>query len=190
MDRPSRGIAHWQVKLNGQKGALLASLFHVNADGQFDVQNLTFFGSLLYPGRDTCRSKWQVQNTGTPKRIDHDRIFLRLLQSLDLSGLSPDPAYGRRNRRDGALAPDSGDRDISDDVVLRDLCEQCALDPAAFLAGIADPGIKAQLKANTEELVRRGGFGSPTMFIGDDMYFGNDRLALVRAAALRQKAAQ
>lgn len=84
----------------------------------------------------------------------------------------------------------SGDRDIADDAVLRDLCEQCGLDPAAFLAGIADPDIKHQLKANTEELVRRGGFGSPTMFIGDDMYFGNDRLSLVRAAALRQKAAQ
>jgi 2-hydroxychromene-2-carboxylate isomerase len=84
----------------------------------------------------------------------------------------------------------SDDRDISDGAILRDLCHQCGLDPVAFLAGIADPGIKNQLKANTEELVRRGGFGSPTMFIGDDMYFGNDRLALVRAAALRQKSAR
>ena len=83
----------------------------------------------------------------------------------------------------------SDDRDISDDAVLDDLCQQCALDAAAFRAGIADPAIKEQLQANTGELVRRGGFGSPTMFIGDDMYFGNDRLALVRAAALRQKAA-
>ncbi|MEO8542431.1 MAG: 2-hydroxychromene-2-carboxylate isomerase [Burkholderiaceae bacterium] len=80
------------------------------------------------------------------------------------------------------------DRDISDDAVLRELCKQCALEPSALLAGITEGNIKNQLKANTEELVRRGGFGSPTMFIGDDMYFGNDRLELVRAAALRQKA--
>jgi 2-hydroxychromene-2-carboxylate isomerase len=42
---------------------------------------------------------------------------------------------------------------------------------------------KARLRANTDELMRRGGFGSPTMFVdGDDMYFGNDRLPLIREA--------
>ena len=43
--------------------------------------------------------------------------------------------------------------------------------------------MKDRLRANTEELIERGGFGSPTMFVnGDDMYFGNDRLPLVEAA--------
>ncbi len=43
--------------------------------------------------------------------------------------------------------------------------------------------IKATLRANTDELIARGGFGSPTIFINtDDMYFGNDRLPLVEAA--------
>ena len=79
-----------------------------------------------------------------------------------------------------------GDRDISQDDVLADLCRQVGVDPAATLAGIARQDIKDQLKANTEEVIRRGGFGSPTMFVdGDDMYFGNDRLPLVRAALLR-----
>ena len=45
--------------------------------------------------------------------------------------------------------------------------------------------IKEQLKANTDEVMRRGGFGSPTMYLGDDMYFGNDRLSLLRDAVLR-----
>ncbi len=54
------------------------------------------------------------------------------------------------------------------------------------MAGIARQDIKDQLKANTEELIRRGGFGSPTLFVnGEDMYFGNDRLPLVRDALLR-----
>ena len=35
---------------------------------------------------------------------------------------------------------------------------------------------------NTDELIARGGFGSPTLFVGDKMFFGNDRLPLVRAA--------
>lgn len=79
-----------------------------------------------------------------------------------------------------------GDEDISQDEVLAAVCERCGIDGAAFLAGIAQPAIKDLLRANTEELIRRGGFGSPTMFVnGSDMYFGNDRLPLVRAAVLR-----
>jgi 2-hydroxychromene-2-carboxylate isomerase len=76
----------------------------------------------------------------------------------------------------------SDDLDISQDTVLSDLCEQVGVDPGGFFAAIADPAIKDQLKANTEQAMARGAFGSPTIFLGDDMYFGNDRLPLVRAA--------
>ena len=80
------------------------------------------------------------------------------------------------------------DLDISKDAVLSQLCGQCGVDAHAFLAGIARQDIKDRLKDNTEELIGRGGFGSPTMFLGgDDMYFGNDRLPLVRAALARAK---
>jgi 2-hydroxychromene-2-carboxylate isomerase len=44
------------------------------------------------------------------------------------------------------------------------------------------------LRAITQELIDRGGFGSPTMFVdGDDMYFGNDRMPLIRDAVLRRR---
>ena len=79
------------------------------------------------------------------------------------------------------------EQDISQDAVLLTICQQLGIDGAAFLAGIADAAIKAQLKANTEEVMARGGFGSPTLFVGDDMYFGNDRLSLVKQAVLRQR---
>lgn len=79
------------------------------------------------------------------------------------------------------------DQDISQDAVLADVCARCGIDAPAFFAGIAQDDIKAQLKANTEELIRRGGFGSPTIFVnGDDMYFGNDRLPLLREALRRR----
>jgi 2-hydroxychromene-2-carboxylate isomerase len=69
---------------------------------------------------------------------------------------------------------------------LADACERAGVPAAALFAGIARQEIKDQLKANTDELIRRGGFGSPTMFVGgDDLYFGNDRLPLVREALLR-----
>ncbi len=84
----------------------------------------------------------------------------------------------------------SREEDISDDAVLARICLACGIEPAAFQAAIQSAPIKQQLKDNTEELIRRGGFGSPTIFIGDDMYFGNDRLPLVRQALLRRTAAQ
>ena len=77
------------------------------------------------------------------------------------------------------------EEDISDDAALAHICERCGIDAAAFQRGINQPEVKHRLKANTDELIRRGGFGSPTMFVGDDMYFGNDRLSLVRSAVLR-----
>jgi 2-hydroxychromene-2-carboxylate isomerase len=79
----------------------------------------------------------------------------------------------------------SEDQDISQDAVLDTICRRLDL-RADVLARAADPGIKAALKTNTDELIARGGFGSPTMFVnGADMYFGNDRLELVRAALTR-----
>jgi 2-hydroxychromene-2-carboxylate isomerase len=81
------------------------------------------------------------------------------------------------------------DLDISQDAVLAELSTRVGVDPSRFLEGIARPDIKAALKANTDEVIARGGFGSPTIFVGgDDIYFGNDRLPLVREAVLRRQA--
>lgn len=78
------------------------------------------------------------------------------------------------------------DRDIAADDVLADIASGCGLEPARYLAAIGSAEIKGQLRKNTEELIRRGGFGSPTLFVdGSDMYFGNDRLPLVREALRR-----
>lgn len=83
----------------------------------------------------------------------------------------------------------SREEDISQDEVLAAVCREVGIDAPAFLDGIARPDIKDQLKANTDEAIRRGAFGSPTFFVGDDMYFGNDRLPLLRAAVLRARSA-
>ena len=78
--------------------------------------------------------------------------------------------------------------DVSDPAVLRGIAAETGLDPDAFERRIASPEIKAALRANTEELIARGGFGSPTMFVDrDDLYFGNDRLELVREALERAR---
>jgi 2-hydroxychromene-2-carboxylate isomerase len=80
------------------------------------------------------------------------------------------------------------DKDISKDDVLADICRKAGIDPAAFVAAINDQANKDKLRNNTQELIDRGGFGSPTMFVGgDDMYFGNDRMPLIREAVLRRR---
>ena len=81
--------------------------------------------------------------------------------------------------------------DISQDEVLAAIVHDQGLDPDEYFSKIASPEYKARLRANTDELIARGGFGSPTMFIDrEDMYFGNDRLVLVRHAVLRAREGQ
>lgn len=77
------------------------------------------------------------------------------------------------------------DRDISRDEVIAEAAGRAGLDAARMAQAITAPGVKEQLKANTDEVIARGGFGSPTIFVDDDMFFGNDRLPLVRAALRR-----
>jgi 2-hydroxychromene-2-carboxylate isomerase len=82
------------------------------------------------------------------------------------------------------------DKDISQDAVLAEVCQRCGIDAKAFFDGIGQQTIKDQLKANTDEVMARGGFGSPTIFLDKtDMYFGNDRLPVIREALMRRKAA-
>ena len=80
------------------------------------------------------------------------------------------------------------DRDITDPGVLAEACAAAGLDPATTLAAADSPELKARLRANTDEIIARGGFGTPTFYVGGtDMYFGQDRIGLVREAIARLK---
>ena len=80
------------------------------------------------------------------------------------------------------------DQDISQDAVLAEVCKRSDIDAAALFAGIGEQSIKDQLKLNTDEVMARGGFGSPTIYLDTtDMYFGNDRLPLIREALQRRQ---
>ncbi len=74
------------------------------------------------------------------------------------------------------------DRNISKDDVLREIVREVGLDEREYFAKIAQPEYKDKLKANTDEVIERGGFGSPTIFVEGEMFFGNDRLVLVEHA--------
>ena len=76
---------------------------------------------------------------------------------------------------------------IDDPAVLSAIATSCGLDGDALIAETAEQAIKDQLRANTEEAIARGAYGSPTMLIDELLYFGNDQLPLVRAALLESK---
>jgi 2-hydroxychromene-2-carboxylate isomerase len=73
------------------------------------------------------------------------------------------------------------------EVVARTLAA-AGLDAGALLAATQDPAVKAELVANTEAAVARGVFGIPTFFVGDEMFFGKDRLGQAEAEVVRQSA--
>lgn len=76
----------------------------------------------------------------------------------------------------------SENHDISQDDVVAEAATRVGLDATRMAQAINDSAIKAQLKSNTDEVIARGGFGSPTIFVDGQMFFGNDRLPLVREA--------
>ncbi|MCP3987308.1 MAG: 2-hydroxychromene-2-carboxylate isomerase [bacterium] len=63
--------------------------------------------------------------------------------------------------------------------------EGAGLDGTALVAAAGQPEPKASLRATTDEAVERGVFGAPTFFVGDEMFFGADRLSFVEAALQR-----
>ncbi len=73
------------------------------------------------------------------------------------------------------------EKNVGDAQVLGQVVEAAGLDAAKLLARIEEPEVKERLKANTAEAVERGAFGAPSFFVGDEMFFGNDRLDFLEA---------
>jgi 2-hydroxychromene-2-carboxylate isomerase len=73
-------------------------------------------------------------------------------------------------------------RNMGDPAVAAEAIGRAGFDARTVLELASDPAVKEALKRNTEEAVRRGAFGAPTMFVGDQMFFGQDRLDFVREA--------
>jgi 2-hydroxychromene-2-carboxylate isomerase len=73
-------------------------------------------------------------------------------------------------------------KNMNDPQVVGAVLQAAGFDPAAFMALVADPQVKDQLKATTQEAVERGVFGAPAFFVDGTLYWGQDRLDFVREA--------
>jgi 2-hydroxychromene-2-carboxylate isomerase len=71
---------------------------------------------------------------------------------------------------------------MGDPAVIARVLAEGGFDAGAYMAGVQDPAIKDALKAATEAAVARGVFGVPTFFVGDAMWWGQDRLDFVAEA--------
>lgn len=67
-------------------------------------------------------------------------------------------------------------KDIAEDAVLRAILAQLGADADAVMAAANTPANKAALKAQTDEAIARGIFGAPSFTVGDELFWGNDRL--------------
>jgi len=77
------------------------------------------------------------------------------------------------------------DRNVSDPAVALEIGVESGLDREELSAGSASSAVKEALKANTEGAIERGAFGVPTFFVGEEMFWGQDRLDFVRREVLR-----
>ena len=81
-------------------------------------------------------------------------------------------------------------RDMSKPEVLAELFEQAGLDVDAAVTRAQSDEINERLDKNTQDAIERGVFGVPTMFVGDEMFWGNDRFELVRFCIERARRAE
>jgi 2-hydroxychromene-2-carboxylate isomerase len=76
-------------------------------------------------------------------------------------------------------------RNIDDPSVIADVANSLGIDGERLVDDAGEQVIKDRLRANTEEAIAKGAFGSPTMIVNEErLYFGNDQLPLVRQALM------
>jgi 2-hydroxychromene-2-carboxylate isomerase len=144
---------------------------------------------------------------GIKNRLEYERIelrrFIRKHRITTFTWNSHFPVNTLLVMR-GAIAAQSGDafkryvdavfaamwadsKKMDDAQVAAAVLQDAGLDGAALLARTQEPEVKARLLQNTEASVARGTFGGPTFFVGDEIFFGKDRLRDVEDEIMRTK---
>ena len=148
-----------------------------------------------------------VQFKGIKNKLEYQRLeIIRFIAKHGLAQFKMNPHFpvntvqimrgAAAAEMDGGLAPyvdavfvhmwEEGKKMDAPDVI-RAALDQSGLDGARVLARIQDQEVKDRLLKSTEASVARGTFGSPTIFVGDEIFFGKDRLRDVEEAIAAKK---
>lgn len=157
--------------------------------GVFNAVNPAVYAAREQADNRRLQHSWKVLKdwarlAGVPMNFPSQWHPAKSVQAMRFAAaLEDDQAALARFARAAFASYFDRQENLDDPDVLEAVANAEGLDGAAIRAAAGTDAVKARLRANTEEVVARGGYGSPTMFVdGTDMYFGNDQLPLVEFA--------
>jgi 2-hydroxychromene-2-carboxylate isomerase len=163
-----------------------ARLRPILVGGVFNAVNQSVYAAREATDNRKLKHSWQVLKdwaalAGVPMNFPSQYHPAKSVNAMRMACTLADDMPGLVEFTRGAFESYFGAQDNLDDPeVLVAVANAAGLDGSAMWAKAQTDDIKALLRANTEEVIARGGYGSPTMFVdGKWMYFGNDQLPLV-----------
>lgn len=179
------GYLAWQVlkDISRRRGvevklvpALLGGIFKLTGNRSPVEAFAGVQGKLAYEGLETRRF---VQRHGLTKFQNNPHFPVNTL--LIMRGLIAARRAGVGDAYLDAVLAGMWERGLKmdDPAVVAQVLTEAGLDAKAILEATQDPEVKAELMASTEAAAKRGVFGVPTFFVGDEMFFGKDRLGQV-----------
>ena len=161
--------------------------------GVFNAVNPAVYAAREQADNRRMKHSWKVLKdwarlAGVPMNFPSQWHPAKSVQAMRFAAALEDDQTALVRFARAAFASYFGRQENLDDLdVLETAATAEGLAAAAIRAAAGSDAVKARLRANTEEVVARGGYGSPTIFVdGADMYFGNDQLPLVEAALTRK----
>lgn len=160
--------------------------------GVFNAVNQSVYAAREMTDNRKLRHSWKVLNdwaglAGVEMNFPSQWHPAKSVNAMRFACALEDDQDALRRFSKAAFESYFGAQENLDDAdVLAAVADSIGLDGAALKAASQSDEVKARLRSNTEEVIARGGYGSPSIFVdGTDMYFGNDQLPLVEAALRR-----
>jgi 2-hydroxychromene-2-carboxylate isomerase len=139
-------------------------------------------GVWMWQDMDRWARRYGVPLVKNPHFIINTLTLMRIAVGLQMRHADQFPRYVDTMFHAMWVEP----RDLGDAAVVAQTLQKAGFDAPAFAALAGDPAVKAKLIDATDGAVKRGVFGAPTMFVGSEMFFGQDRLEFVREALSAQ----
>ena len=160
--------------------------------GVFNAVNPAVYAARENPDDRRMRQAFRVLHdwaewSGVPLRFPSRWHPARSVLAMRLAtALEEDQPALARFSREAFRAYFEREENLDDPGVLVAAAAAAGLDGQWLLTSAGSDAVKQRLRANTDELIARGGFGSPSMFVGGKLFFGNDQLPVVAQELARQ----